>query len=205
MARKPHKYAAVCKTLPKLPGVEPERKDIVQAVKDAIVAPPQANEPGSSLDDMTEGELIDAAHEAIQRLIVLHTRASAGKAYAIQYAQQYALLRKHIDEVKSLLSSMNLLMEAYQWLMVESLEVEGVESIRLANGQLVSTFPEPYTQIVDPEANRLWCIAQGLENKMTLPWGTLNGLAKRMLIDGLEPPAGTKLWTKINVRLGSED
>lgn len=206
MARKPGKYAAVIGKLPKLPMVEPERRDIVEAVKKTILeSSPEDDTFDPDSVQMSLPELLDVMNEHMKDLISLEKHATGGKRYASEFARVYAELRKVADRLESWQSNINLLMDAYLDLMVEQLEVEGISSIRLANGQPVTTYPEPYAQVVDKEEFRLWCIKQGMERDMHLHWGKTNSMTKEMLLAGDPEPPGVTVYAKTRVRLGAGD
>lgn len=214
MAKAPKKYAHVLDGLPKLDAVEPERRAIVDAVKAEIKRP------------LAEGETPGNAQRALQLLAMIGTaaeearlhlaRARAGAGGATSYASAYALCRAFREQYAALDASMGLLIEAYQWLMVEEMEREGIASVTLASGQHISTWEEPKAVVEDREAFRLWCLNDPvLARKMAIPWQTTNELAKAMLLNGqatidpetgevtpLAMPAGLAIgrWTK--VRLG---
>lgn len=225
MAQRKGKYSHVIGTLPELPGVPPERRDLVEQVKQEILAPPNGVETlhGDIVDTMT---IIQAN---VRSLLALEKRAAASKAMidpetgevtmaqrAAEFARVYAELRAIKERFDEWQSSLNLLIEAYMWLMVERMEEEGTTSMRLANGQPVSFFKEPYARVVDAEALRQWFIKNGLERKLQPMWQTTNSLCKEMLLagqatigeDGTVTPApmpdGVELLAKTTVRLGSE-
>lgn len=132
-------------------------------------------------------------------------RAEPGfQLHASTLAKMYAEIREEKEAVEVTLSEVNVRLNAVSEMMIEQFEVEGVTTLKSASGRAISVSLQPYTQVVDKEACRLWAIAQGLEQQMTLPWMTLNGLAKKMLLEGEEPPAGTTIFAKTQIRLGSE-
>lgn len=221
MAKK-GKYAHVINTLPKFPG-EVERRDIVEAVKQEIKNAP------ALLTEHTVEELVDEMDDSFKYLVDILKRETGGKQHAAEFGRVYAELRSIKDMISSWESDVNLLLEAYQWLMIEQMEVEGLTAMRLANGQPVSTFDEPYAQVVDKEAFRRWCMTPadecmvcgrntsdheherhevhpggGLERAMSLPWSTTNALTKERLLAGEEEPDGVTCFAKTKVRLGAE-
>ena len=199
MATKRGKYASVVDHLPRLPGVEPERRDVVQAVKDQILLPPQPDDPDGSL-----AACLGDADVAVEEALHLLKRTTAGTVRAAEFARAYAEVRAVKAQVDEWAKSVNLLLEAYQWLMVEQMEAEGVSSMRLTNGQPVSTYLEPYATVVDKEVFREWCIKQGLERKMHLWPSVTNQLVKEMLLAGEKEPPGVTTFAKTKVRLGAE-
>lgn len=198
MAKRPGKYAHVVNTLPKFPGDDPERRELIERVKAEILAPPNEDDPSVDIRPT-----IDNIERYIKIVMQAEKRAAAGKPYASEFARVYAELRMIRDRIGSWDSSVGLLIEAYQELMTEQLEVEGTTSLTLASGQTVSTFLEPYSQVFDKEVYRLWCIEEGLDRQMSLPWPTTNSLTKARLLAGEPEPPGVKLFVKTQVRLGN--
>jgi len=49
----------------------------------------------------------------------------------------------------------------------------------------------------------VWCVAEGLERQMSLPWQTTNSLTKARLLEGEPEPDGVTCYAKTKVRLGS--
>lgn len=194
------KYAAFVNDLPRYPGDDPDRRAVVESVKQSILEPLKDDEmPGDSAEVY---RLLDDMHESIDRLIYVERRATAGKPWASEFARLYAELRMIRDHIEGWDKSIGLLLEAYLALMTEQMEVEGITSMKLANGQPVSTYLEPYAQVQDKEAFRQWCIEQGLERQMALPWQTTNSLTKQMLLSGEAEPPGVTVYAKTKVRLG---
>lgn len=154
MASRPSKYAHVVDGLKKLDAIEPERKAIVTAVMDEITT--QA-EPV-----LTGGEILDALSVANHnvKLLIRHLKlATGGSRYAAKLGDAYADARVFMDDVQGWKSSLQVVIDAYELLMLEQMEVEGVASMRLESGASVSTTIEPYGQVKDKEAFRLWCAA----------------------------------------------
>lgn len=198
MAKRPGKYAHVVNTLPKFPGDDPERRELIERVKAEILAPSNDDE---SIDVRL---LVDNLEHYIKVIVQAEKRAAAGKPWAAEFARIYAELRMIRDRIGSWDSSVGLLLEAYQILLTEQMECEGIGGLTLANGQPISTYLEPYAQIIDKEAHRLWALSEGLEKQMCLPWATSNSLAKQHLLAGEPEPPGLKIYAKAKVRLGSE-
>jgi len=105
-------------------------------------------------------------------------------------AREYASLRAERDRIEDELSDVNLNLEAVSQLLIAQYETEGTTSVRLATGQTIRMQIEPYAQVQDREQYRLWCIANGLERSMMLPWQTTNSLVKERLLAGEVEPDG---------------
>lgn len=201
MARKPGKYDHITPHLPKLSSVEPEHAQLVDSVKAAILAPPNGEVPATPERIRAE---MDILTKQVEWVIAQQQRTTAGRPWASEFARAYAELRYIKAKIDNWGSSAGLLMEAYKVLMLDQFEAEGIRSMKLDTGQPVTTYSEPHAVIVNKEEHRRWCIEQGLEHEMVLPWGTTNAITKRMLIDGLKEPPGVEAFSKPVVRLGSE-
>lgn len=227
MAKRTGKYAHIIDSLPRLPGVDPDRRDLVEAVKREILAP-----PGEHEIIRMRVSILSNIEELFRELLKDEKRTAAGRPWAAEFARAYAECRAIKDRLSEWESSLNLLIEAYQWLMVDQMEVEGISSMKLSNGQPVSTFQEPYAQVTDKEAFRVWCLSQrewvpkiedgvvvvgedGLpvmvpegariyERMMALPWQTTNAITKELLLNGEAEPDGVTCYAKTKVRLGGE-
>lgn len=199
MARKPHTYAAVCKHLKKLP-LDPERADYIEAVKLKIVT--ATNGAGGTDNEMEV--LTQTITDCLKRVYEIELHAINGKLYAGEFGRVYAEIRKLKDRLDEWESDMNLLLEAYKSLMIDQFDVEGISSLRLDNGQPISTWPEPHAQVVDREKYRQWCVKNGLETSLMLAWQTTNAMVKKFLLQGLPEPPGVDVYTETKIRLGSE-
>ena len=203
MARK-SKYSGVIDQLPKLPTVAPERRDIVEAVKSQILAAKSETVSLISAAGDVRATLKDMS-SSMKSIVDSEIQAVAGRHWASEYARVYAELRYIRDQIKEWESNVNLLLDAYTTLMLEQFEVEGISSLKMDNGQPVATWLEPYAQVVDREALRLWCLKQGLERSMHIHPSTLTSLTKQMLLRGDPEPDGVRVYAKPKIRLGSGD
>ena len=201
MAKRRGKYAGIVDHLPQYPLVEPERKDVVDAVKEKILAStPDSLRLLAVLDVDATLRDIDQGIQQINQYLVLGTE---GKRWAAEFARLYAETRRIRARLAQMDAILSVTQEAHMVLMIEQMEVEGTTSLRLADGQPISTYPEPYAQVVDRDAFNEWCVKQGLLRKMQLPWQTTNMLVKNMLVNGDPEPPGVSVTAKTKVRLGS--
>ncbi len=113
-------------------------------------------------------------------------------AQATFLASEYAALRREKDAIQEKLSDCQLRLDAVFQMMAEQFEVEGTTGLTLDDGDKVRIQPKIYASVVDPEAFRLWCLAQGLERKMMLHPQTAKSLINNMLLEGEAEPPGTK-------------
>lgn len=127
------------------------------------------------------------------------------KMHATWLAQIYADIRDEKEEAETAMSAINLRLEAVKQLMADQFENEGVSALHTDSGRRISIYLEPYAQVVDREAFRVWCEADpDLRRKMALPWQSTNSLTKARLLEGEPEPPGVTIWAKTVVRMGSE-
>jgi hypothetical protein len=140
--------------------------------------------------------------DATQAEKIAAKRAELGVLTAVQAATGYRAARDVKDELAAKLEDAQVIVKAYEEILQETYEMEGVTSLKLADGSTVSTFVEPYASVKNPLAFRKWVQEQpGLEQRMTLPWTTTNSITKEMLLDGDEPPPGVEVFVKSKTRL----
>lgn len=191
------KYGAVIGNLPKLSIVEPGRLDVVESVKLKILE--QTDPPeGSALS------LLDTANTLMIAINQHQLHGAAGKPCATEFARMYAELRKVKAQIQEWESNTNLILEAYQLLMLDAFEQEGISGLTLDNGQKLVTFSEPFAQVVDKVKFRQWCLDHDFADAMTLPWQTINMITKELLLEGQPEPDGVTCWSRPTVRLGKE-
>jgi len=119
-------------------------------------------------------------------------------------ADLYRTLRGEKDELNDQLSEIQVRVDAVAQLLSDAYEQQGITSLKLDDGASVSVQLEPYARVEDKEAFRLWCLANGLERSMALPWTTANALTKERLLEGAPEPDGVTAVaiTKIVLRKG---
>jgi hypothetical protein len=119
--------------------------------------------------------------------------------YASSIARTYAELRREAETKAAELSEVKLRLAACMLLMIDQMEVEDESAVTLGNGDNIRVQPEPHLIIEDKEQFRQWCVAEGLERAMVLPWGTANKHVKEMLVRGEEHPPGTQCYVRPKV------
>ena len=135
---------------------------------------------------------------------------------AVLLANNYLTLRRRKDELNAIISEVNTRIEAFEQLLAESQEIQsagwgdyGVKdnALRLPTGETIRVQPEPYGQVKDKEAFRLWCLANGYERQMHLWPTTRNAIVKERLLKGEPEPDGCETFSKNKIVLvgnGSE-
>ena len=136
---------------------------------------------------------LDAAREAI--LI-----EEGGNPTAPALVHRYKVLRDAKDAAEAVVKDINLQLDAVSELLADQFDAEDVTSLRTKEA-LVSVYVEPYTSVQDHDSLREWCIAQGLERSLRLPWQTVNSITKQRLEDGLPEPDGVTIFAKTKIRL----
>ncbi len=136
--------------------------------------------------------------EAIKKEVLLehgHTWLPASTL-----AKDYTDIRIEIDVIEDMLSKVNLRLEAITQMMINQFEVEDVSSLRIT-GATIRTQIEPYATVKDKVAFRKWCVENGLEDSLTLPWPSTNSITKQRLLEGLPEPDGIEAFQKTKVVL----
>lgn len=201
MARQRGKYAHITPKLPKLPLIEPARRDIVTAVKNEIT---QSSDVVVPID--SEAKFIELMAEmeiCLKQVLTLEKTRTGGRRWASEFAKAYQELRALIDKIKDWQSNVQLLLDAYTELMIDQMDVEGVKAVRLTDGSSVSTFEEPYAQVKDKEAFRQWCLKNGYANDLSLGWMKTNSIVKERLTLGQPEPEGVEIFSKTVIRLNT--
>ena len=189
------KYAAVMANLERFTGGEPAYQEKVEAVKAEILN--RKEEFGYEQVSRSEvEERLEALSRDLGALYDLMIASPAGKRQAVALAEAYRQCRLVKDALDKATADTELLLEAYTKLLVDQYEVEGVMSLKLVTGESISDQPEPYAQVEDRDAFRQWCLDNGLERSLMLPWQTTNALTKDRLLNGLSEPDGVKAFVK---------
>lgn len=109
----------------------------------------------------------------------------------------FAEIDTEVDELKARLKELNLQKEAVGELIATAFETEGGYQVNTNAGKNITMQAEPYSSVTDRDAFREWCLSEGLERSLQLPWPTMSSMVKKMLLDGKEPPPGIKCFMKV--------
>ena len=194
MAKKKGKYVHVIDTLPRLANLEPPQQDKIDNVKDQIYK--AGPEPPTLVEDINA--LLTLFNKVAQGLIC----CGKGQRWATAFASGYGKVRFAKDAVKEMASQLEIIEEAYEQAGIEQFEVEGAKAIIVPEGT-VKHEVEPYAQVEDKEKFRLWCIANGYERSLALPWPKTNSTTKELLHAGLPVPDGVKAFQKHKLKFTS--
>lgn len=116
--------------------------------------------------------------------------------------EKYLETRLEKEAIEGVLDECQLRFDAICQLMADAYEVEATKSISLIDEPTVRIDYEPHSQVINKEESRLWCLKNGYEREMVLPWPTLNALTKKMLVDGQEEPEGVVAFQKYKIVRG---
>ena len=131
---------------------------------------------------------------------VLKTELNSEFPTSADLANEYITVRGVEDDLTQQLDELRVRRTAVEQLLMNKMDEDGVDALRLASGFNIFVQVAPYAQVTDREACRQWCIAQGLENQMTLPWSTLNSLNSERLLAGEPEPDGVQTFAKTTLR-----
>jgi len=142
--------------------------------------------------EVSHDEKVDAVKDAYKAEPEFQTVAGLATVYAKYRAEKERLEKEEAD--------VNVYLTAISELMADQFEAEGVEAIRTRDFR-VSVYLEPYASVQDRDTFREWCLKEGLERSLQLPWQTLNSLTKQRLLDGRPEPDGVTVYAKPKIRL----
>lgn len=196
MAKKKGKYAEVIGSLPREFGVEPERRDKVNALKGQILS----TEPGEhQLTDEALEDLILDVQAWLQVINDNLIRGVANRATAINIAKTFKMVRVLKEVMSKQESITNTIVDAYTEILVNQYEVEGVRSVDLEDGGKIRWEEQPHAKVIDKDANRKWAVQNGMESALSIHWNVLNAIAKDLLLKGEEPPDGVEMTARPKV------
>ncbi len=224
MASRPTKYAHVVKHLPKLEDEEPGRLALLDRLREEILST-QTPEDFNIEAQILSGLI--AVQKQVEAVLTLGKRQVGDKRSAAAFTSAYATTRIITDTLGDLKSAAQLLLDAYERLMTDQMEAEGMRSLHLESGASVTTFEEPCGKVVDKEAFRLWCVAPseicmtcgstadipahddhhpfkpggGYERLLQLWPSTMNSIVKERTLNAAPPPDGVEVYAKTTVRL----
>lgn len=118
-------------------------------------------------------------------------------------ARAYAEVRALQDIAKAKLSEIQLRCSALEQLLVESQDDDeegwgqygvGENALRMQDGSTIRVQTEISPKILDHDAFRLWCMANGYERKLRLMPQTAAAVVKERLLMGLPEPTGVEAY-----------
>jgi hypothetical protein len=195
------KYAAVTPKLPRfnpLSVMDKTYQDKVNTKVLEILQPPADEEQPS--DERLQDELemwVKGAMANLSEACQILTQMAKGRRQGVVFARVYNEIRAIRDAVDKRESDLHVLEDAYTQLMVDQFEVEGTTGLTLDTGEAIRIQYEPYAVVVDKDLFLSWCIEEGLQRSLALPWQTTNMLVKDRLLRGESDPPGIVAHTKV--------
>lgn len=110
-------------------------------------------------------------------------------------------LNRQKDVLEAEISEINVAQEALSRMLVEIMEAENQEKIKLTSGNTVGLRYSPYPQVKDKEALLGWLKKKKLANLRTLPYKTLEGICNELLQQGKPMPSGVACFLKSSARI----
>lgn len=195
MAKKPGKYDAVIGDLEPVPVDDQRYQEKVNEYKDIIKA-----------------KAVHTAESLAQEYREL--RNGTGNPIDADFTNTLIELLGD-DGISDLAKECNKRMAAYEQLLAESHDHDepgwgmygaSDHTVKLPDGASVSIQREPTGKVVDKEAFRQWCIANGLETSLQLWPSTANSIVKDRCVNGMPAPDGIKVFalTKTVLRKAPE-
>jgi hypothetical protein len=133
-------------------------------------------------------------HERVE-LIIERLRAENPGIFLnhAEAAKWYAHKRYMRDDLQEELRDANDELEAAVRVLVMQFEADGVDGMKLATGDAVRVEDKLQTRVVDHQRVVAWAYENGLENKVQLPWPTVNALNGERLTKGGQEIPGTEV------------
>lgn len=100
-----------------------------------------------------------------------------------------------LEETKTSLSCS---IEAIEKILVERMEDQGLKQIKTSRGTF-SIKDEPIVQFADKAAFHAWIRDTGQEDLFSVNPRTAEGIVKNMVLEGKEPPPGSKIYMDIGI------
>jgi hypothetical protein len=132
-------------------------------------------------------------------------------------AMEYSIARHKRDLLRAQESELQLELDTLMQMLVDS-EDQKIDpawgaygandnAIRLPNGDTLRINKEPASTVVDPEAFRQWCIANGYERKLQLHAGTRESIVAERMLAAEPPPDGLEVgtWSKLTFTAAKTD
>ena len=132
---------------------------------------------------------------AVKRALVATPQTEA------DLAKNIVAIRQEKSEVKEQLADVQLRLTAAEQLLCDRFDDQGMTQLKLESGETVSTQVKPYARVQDRQKFRQWCVENGFEESLSLPWQTTNQLVSDRLVDGLPEPDGIETYKQTTVVL----
>ena len=117
----------------------------------------------------------------------------------IELVRQLLIVRKEKVEAKETLSEIQIRLKAIEQMLINGFESVGITNLKLESGESISTQMKPWSKVDDKRLFRSWCVANGYEDLLELPWQTMNGLVCHRLEEGMPEPDGVSAFIETRV------
>lgn len=111
-----------------------------------------------------------------------------------QLCEEYARVRKEMDELEAKLSVLEVQKAALTYLFTNRFEEDDVTSMKFANGITLGESIEPLPNVKDRQALTQWIKETGQEDLLTLNYQTLRSITKQALLEGKPVPPGVEVF-----------
>ena len=112
-----------------------------------------------------------------------------------------SVVREKKSKIEDQLSEVNLELEARNQLLIDLYDQAGIENLKLSSGHAIRTQVEPNAVVRDKAKFRQWCLDNGYQELMALPWQTTNSITKDKLMEGEAEPDGVEVFARTKVIL----
>lgn len=111
-------------------------------------------------------------------------------------ARRYRRLRSIEDKIEARAKKIRLQLRATEQLMEKAYQTARIRKLEFEEGGSVIYNPKPYANVRDKAAYHKWCIDNGYEAKMSLPWVTTNEIVGSRVLEGIDLPDGVDVYAK---------
>jgi len=115
---------------------------------------------------------------------------------AAALATKYREVRREKDALEEKLSGVQEMLDAATAAVVSKYDADGLQSVKLEDGDSVAWNVEPLPSVKDKAAFRAWCVGQGLEGEFQMHPSTAAALIKARIEEGEELPPGIEVYTR---------
>ena len=202
MATKPRKFDAVLKGLQKSEPADLEYQEKVNIEKDRL------RSGAAALADERMKSL-DLANDLRDWLVAWGKDGAPESHTPESLARLYIHVTDELERLEAVRYYRQMRLTAIEQMLIDSHEANqpgwglygaAPHTVKLASGACLDVQPEPEAKVEDRESFRLWCIANGLEEKLQLWPSTMAAIAKERLLEGLAPPDGVAIKVRSKVK-----
>lgn len=187
------KYDKVLGGLPITTNTEERYQVKVETAKDAV-------RRGAGLELTVDCDIIESTEPGVR---ISHTAESLGRLY-VECRAQLEVLESARFKVQTRTTALEQMLTVSCDASEPGWGTHGAKphTMKFANGDAIDVLAELTVKVLDREAARLWCKAQGMEKDMHLHPSTLSSIAKQRRLAFADPIDGTELsmYQKVKYR-----